>query len=356
VASHTPPTGRQRPAHVSSSMTRCTLVFACCLSLAAADLADFDLGATIKGLPGAMRSNFRQFKVGTRQMWLNGKAAGVVNKRVKAGGAPVSYNELQLLRKSGEDTTKLVQAGIVWLVAPELIPAMLYFYPRALPSTFESERGAERRHATLCRARATATLQLLAKLEDDAAGNGRKAKRAAAQRLLAMQMLTSRGTGGAVVPMQPFLDAAPPAKKPRKGKARATEALKPLPGSLLKTGCRLIGLSGPLPGPIRRGSLAGHLDQLVEEDAVLRRTSLATLSRTELLEACLDRAIARPDATEAQLRSHLATWLQLVNPKPTPSLPAADPYRLRLAVMAASAITSTRTAPEVALPRLLFSP
>eukprot|EP00966_Prymnesium_polylepis_P136695 3158525-Prymnesium_polylepis.1 len=87
---------------------------------------------------------------------------------------------------------------------------MLYFYPRALPSTFESERGAERRHATLCRARATATLQLLAKLEDDAAGNGRKAKRAAAQRLLAMQMLTSRG--------------APPACRAARAAARRSRA------------------------------------------------------------------------------------------------------------------------------------
>ena len=33
--------------------------------------------------------------------------------------------------------------------------------------------------------------------------------------------------------------------------------------------------------------------QLVDEDAVLARTPLTTLSRTELLEACLDRAIAR---------------------------------------------------------------
>ena len=74
-------------------------------------MGDFDLGATIKGLPGAVRSNFRQFKVGTKQMWANGKAAGVVKSRVKAGGAPVTYAELQLLRKSGEDTTKLVQAG-----------------------------------------------------------------------------------------------------------------------------------------------------------------------------------------------------------------------------------------------------
>ena len=173
-------------------MLRRLVLVAMLVCHAAADLGDFDLGATIKGLPGAVKSNFRQFKIGTKQMWVNGKAAGVVKKRVQAGGAPVSFAEQQLLRKSSEDTTKLIQAGVVWLVAPELIPAMLYFYPRALPSTFESEKGAAKRHATLCRVRATATLQLLAQLDEDSAGNGKKAKRATAQKALALQMLKSR--------------------------------------------------------------------------------------------------------------------------------------------------------------------
>ncbi|KAL1529901.1 hypothetical protein AB1Y20_000829 [Prymnesium parvum] len=322
------------------------------LPLACAELADFDLGATIKGIPGAVRSNFRQFRVGTKQMWTNGKAAGAVKKRLKAGGDPLSYSEFHLLRKSSEDTGKLIQAGVLWIVAPELIPVMLYFFPRALPSTFESDQGAQKRYATLCRARATATLSLLTKLEEDSVGEGRKAKRTAAQRLLAIQMLKTKSIADAAAPMQPFLFPSTPPPK-RQGKARALAAIKPLPQPLLKTGCKLIGLSGPIPGPIRRSSLANHLAQLVEEDAILRRTQLSTLSRSELVDACLDRGIGSLESTDAQLQRHLSTWLQLVHPQQTTDAP--DPHRLRLAMMAASAITATRSAPEMALPRLLFT-
>jgi len=333
-----------------------------CVSLVSAD--PIDLGATIRGLPSAVRNNLRQFRIGTRQMWVNGKEAGLIKTRLKVtSGATVTYSELQLLRKSSEDTSKLMRAGLVWLVAPELIPAMLYFYPRALPSTFESERGATRRHATLCRTRATATLQFLAKLDEDSAGSGRKAKRAVAQRLLAVQMVQAHRARSALVPVEPFFAASepPPDRNAlRKGKARAIESLKQLPAPLLKSSCRLIGLSGPVPGPIRRGALASHLDQLVEEDTVLRRTPLSDLSHEELVEACLDRALARPDASDAALRQALSAWLRLVDPAAytkahTSALPP-DPYRLRLATMAASAIVSTRSAPEVTLSRLLFSP
>ena len=155
-------------------------------------IGDFNLGDTIKGLPGQMRGSLRQFRVGTKQMWVNSKAAGSVKKRVTACGIPLNYAELQLLRKSGEDTTKLLQAGVMWLVAPELIPAMLYFYPRALPSTFESTEGCAKRHATLCRLRASATLQLLAKLDEDSVARGKKGVRAKAQRQLAIQAGLSR--------------------------------------------------------------------------------------------------------------------------------------------------------------------
>jgi len=325
------------------------------LPLVAADVGDFDLGATIKGLPGTVKNSLRQFKVGTGAMWVNSKEAGKVKKRVKAGGPLPSYGEQLLLRKSDEDTTKLIQAGVMWLAAPELIPAMLYFYPRALPSTFESSEGCMKRHATLCRLRASATLQLLAKLEEDSVARGKKGVRSRAQRQLAVKMLRSRSISSAMQPVSAFVGepAIDPQKRKRKGKARASEALKGLPQPLLKTGCKLIGVSGPLPGPLRRGTLAGHLDQLVIEDEVLARTSLQSIPRELLIEACIDRAVASPACTDAQLRKHLGDWLSLVSPKAGDT---TDPHRIRLAAMAGSAMISTRTAEEVALPRLLFMP
>ena len=123
---------------------------------------DFNLGDTIKGLPGMIKSNWRQFKMGTGAMWKNSKASSALRKRVRAeGGDILGYPELQLLRKSSEDTSKLVQVGFVWIFLPEMFPALLYFYPRALPSTFESDEGRAKRHASIARMRTTACLELL---------------------------------------------------------------------------------------------------------------------------------------------------------------------------------------------------
>lgn len=64
------------------------------------------------------------------------------------------------------------------------------------------------------------------------------------------------------VPLDPFVLPTPNAPIKKDGKARALVAIKRLPQPLLKTGCKIIGLSGPIPGPIRRATLAGHLSQV----------------------------------------------------------------------------------------------
>ena len=78
-------------------------------SLAFLDLDEFDPVAAVKGIPGAVRDNLRIFRAGTGAMWRNRKAASVVRKRVKQGGAAASYSELLLLRKSGDDAQKLLR-------------------------------------------------------------------------------------------------------------------------------------------------------------------------------------------------------------------------------------------------------
>ena len=219
------------------------------VSPAAAGLEDFNLGDAIRGAPGAIKNSFGTFKRGTGAMWRNSKEAGLIKKRVSRTGCPPSYEEAQLIRRSGEDTSKLVQAGITWLVAPELIPAMLYFFPRALPSTFESEQGREKRHASMCRMRASATLELLMKLEETAAGTNKKALRAQPQAECATLVLRAKSVGGALAPLEDFVGALPQVEGRKSKKPTARAALKGLPQPLLKTGCKLIGVSGPLPGP-----------------------------------------------------------------------------------------------------------
>lgn len=163
------------------------LVLSCCASAAAtavaatssavavsrapppgAELYAFDAVGFAKGIPGMVKGQLRTFRTGVSGMWRNYKEAGAIRKRVKQTGVPATYPELVLLRKSGEDQGKFLQAGVLWLAAPELLPALLYFFPRSIPSTFEGEAGRAKRYATMSRLRAKALLEILTFIEDQA--------------------------------------------------------------------------------------------------------------------------------------------------------------------------------------------
>lgn len=335
-------------------MARHAVLLFCCLPLVVVH-AEFDLVQSVKNLPNAVRKNMCQFRDGTGQMWSNHKLATAVKKRVRQGGDPLSYHELQLLQKSSEDTGKLFQAAALWIVAPELIPALLYFFPRALPSTFETTSAAKKRQESCFRARAIVTLKFLVKLEETSASKGNKGRRATAQRTLAMRMLRAQSVTDAVLPVYPLTVPVSTTTRTRKrsAKACAIEALNPLPQPLVKLFCQLLGLSVALPGPMRRSSLARHMVQLVEEDAALSRQKLSSLSRAELVEACLDRGIGRLNSTESELRQWLKIWLLLVSPEAKRHT-VSEPHRLRLAIIAAAAISTSRGDEALALPRLLL--
>lgn len=353
-----------------------------------------DLKASMSNMPAMIRDNVKRFQVGTKQMWLNGKAAGVVRRRVERGGEALSYAELQLLRRSGEDTFKLLRAGAMWLVAPELFPVLLYFYPRALPSTFETETDRERRRGTLARMRTAAALELLSTLEEQKATNtGRKALAAAEQCEAAELLLRAKSSSHALAFVQGRARAlAPEAKiykhynriaereaqkrRPRKdGKVPEVSvgqssglgkaALMGLSQPVLKAGCKLIGVSGPQPGMFRRGALGAHLEGLALEDSILAAQGTSVLGREELVEACLDRGFGSTALNDAQLRRLLDEWLHLVRSRGDVAVAGGEgvqgalfePHRLRLAAMAACATAAVRREADSmsVLPRLVYA-
>ena len=336
---------------------------------------DFNLGTMVKGFPGMVKKNWQQFTAGSGKMWQNGKAAGVVKKRIKtAGFSTIEYSELQLIRRSGEDTGKLVQAAFVWLFVPELFPALLYFYPKALPSTYESEAGRDKRFASLARMR-TPRLELLGTLEEQAAtrrperGRRRRGRRRDCRALLragtpSRALAYIQMCAGMPQPSDKGYEASKAQKKlaQRKQKKQLPTvttgvgkvSLLGISQPCLKAGCKMIGNSGPSPGFLRRAALGKHLEQLVTEDNVLLRKGIKSLSRTELLEACLDRGFGSVELSDAQLRARLDAWLGLVYRSPGEAL---EPHRVRLAAMAACAASSVRNEQESmsVLPRLLYS-
>ena len=114
------------------------------------------------------------------------------------------------------------------------------------------------------------------------------------------------------------------------------------------------------------GEPPGSCDVLLSarlQSVSLSEQGTSTLSREELIEACLDRGFGSARNSDAQLRHGLGEWLSLVQSdataqKGSAELRAFEPHRLRLSVMAACAVSSARQEREAlsVLPRLLYAP
>ena len=89
------------------------------------------------------------------------------------------------------------------------------------------------------------------------------------------------------------------------------------------------------------------------------RDGVGSLSSEQLLEACLDRGFGSAMQDEAQMRKRLGEWLEVTaHDGESSDEPHGNPYRVRLAAMAAFAMSSVRRPAESSnrLPRLLYAP
>jgi len=340
------------------------------------------LGNALKDMPGQVKRSIRQFRTGCGVMWQNGKDARAIKRTVQHDGHQLSYADLLLLRRDKEDFAKFLQAGFVWFAVPELFPFYLISFPRSAPSAFESDEQRAKKRATLVRMRTRGALDFLTTLEEQAAGGGgisfRPALRttaAIASCELAEQLLQSRSVSQALVYVQSSAATPDPKAKAFKALQRITKAeerrspkqrvgritgagkiaLDGLSQPALKTGCTIIGSSGPKLGMMRRGALGKHLENLVVEDSALAAQGLETLSRDELLEACIDRGFGSIRMSEPRLRKLLKEWLDVGAAREVGG--AYEPHRLRLAMMATFAAGAVRREEDSmsVLPRLAYA-
>ena len=138
----------------------------------------------VKGLPGQVRKSLRRFRTGVGGMWNNYGEVRRIKKGLRQTGEMATYPQLLLIRKTGEDTTKFVQAGAIWLALPELFPLALYCFPRLIPSTFETDASRAKRYRAMSIGRTKAVTKLLTHVEDkwvQSEGWQRQAKKDQAQ-------------------------------------------------------------------------------------------------------------------------------------------------------------------------------
>jgi len=354
--------------------------------------ARYGVEGYVRQIPGEVRSLWRRGKKGAGDLLANRKKASELRTgALKRGGLPaLSYPDLKVLDKSGEDSGTALRNGLTFLFAPRFFFLNLLCNPnaKALPSSFETPEGRERRYSALARARTPATFELLTKLEDNAAAGppsllpkkGAKAA-AEAESARATRVLTARSKARALKELRsvtatpgPSAKAYEPlakiqqrveklrAKNAKNAKNAKKASLKMVPTGagkasllgvsppVLKAACRLIGSSGPQPGVMRRTALGTHLERLVREDAALAKHGLGKLGRDELLEACLDRGLGSTAASDKRLRQLLGEWVSLMRRFGG----GAEPHRLRLAAMAVCATSSVREDTN-ALPQLVYA-
>lgn len=350
-----------------------------------------DVKSFVRQIPGEVQSYWRRGKKGTGALLANRRKANVLRQdALKRGGlSALSYPDLQVLQKSGEDVGKAVKSGLLFWFAPQLFYLYLFSNPKSLPSSFETPEGRERRYSALARVRTPATFELLSTLEEHAAAGpprsifsfdilpkkGAKAA-AEAESARATEVLTARSKARALEKLRSVTATPGPEAKAyeplakiqrRVDKLRAKDskaaAMKVVPTGagkvsllgvsppVLKAACRLIGSSGPQPNVLRRAALGTHLERLVLEDAALAKHGLGALDRDELLEACLDRGLGSPAASDKRLRQLLGEWVSLTRR----FAGDAEPHRLRLAALAVCATSSVREQDAGALPQLVYT-
>jgi len=305
----------------------------------------------IRDIPQTTGAAFKKFRMGMGGIRNNWRAAGTIRKRVKQGGALTTLQEVTLLRKQGEDSMKLLQAGFVYLTVPEMATLMLCINPKMLPSTFEGDEGRLNRWRQLQRMRTSAVMQLLWDLEEETVKKGKRGMRGAERVQIAEGMLRSRQPLQGVRVVEEFT-------RPTKGSSVqvAKKPVEGIPKPVLKAACRLIGIQFAIPGT-RPAALRKHLQMLVEEDAALARTDWSTLSHTDLADACFDRALGCIGDSDKEMRQMLRCWCELTDESrfATPDGVTPDPARLRLAAMSVSAVASCRKE-KGKLSHMLYAP
>jgi hypothetical protein len=270
---------------------------------------------------------------------------------------------------------KLLNFGFVFAVSRD--PLTTYFVAnfQGMPSTFESEEGRSKRFQARSRDHANAVLDLLTTLEEQALKRGRKADVARSQVNIAESVLRTRSKNEALSNLEghaalqgsskTFNELKKIQERVERRKAKGAKlkvgqtttagqiALRGTSNPVLKAGCKLISAKTFPLNVFRRAAIGKHLEQLVEEDDVLQKSGVGSLSRNELIEACLDRGFGAVELSDAELRKQLTSWLCVVR---SCESGAVEPHRLRFAAMATCATDSLRKRQKKTLPQLLYAP
>ncbi|KAI7868602.1 LETM1-like protein-domain-containing protein [Spinellus fusiger] len=235
------------------------------------------------------------YKDGIKLLWGNRKTAKELKRKVQQEGYVLSRSEFQLIYRSEKDVLKLIPFGVVFCILPESIPLLIMFVPGVVPSTClkESQIGyfiylfqeSEKQREKLDKLRQTMCMNVIKSSE--------KIQNITPEDFLSVRNFT------AISKNYDFdFDLARIDKKH------------------LASYCKFMNLSGWGTQGILKRRLDKHMDYLLEDDKLLAKEGVDTLSDSELKQAAEERGMRSINNNMDNISRGVKYWMALHTMQP----------------------------------------
>ncbi|KAI1298779.1 hypothetical protein EDD11_006749 [Mortierella claussenii] len=219
-----------------------------------------------------------QCKDGVKLLWVNKKIVKDLKRAQKEEGHQLTRREFQLIHKTEIDLKRLVPFGLVFLLATEYIPLIIIFAPQLIPTTCVTPSQLEGRRKKIHEKRSVMTEKLI-RLN---------------RREINKEALASYNS---------FMTIA---KKYGEG-----FDYQLIDREHLASFCKFMGLSGFGPRFMLQKRLNKHMLYLKEDDTLLQKDGIDTLTFSELQLANEERGMRSLEVSKEHLEKSLAYWLKL---------------------------------------------
>ncbi|KAF9435453.1 hypothetical protein BGZ76_006266 [Entomortierella beljakovae] len=230
-----------------------------------------------------------QCKDGVKLLWTNKTIVKNLKKVQKEEGHQLTRREFQLIQKTDIDLMRLIPFGLVFILATEYIPLIIIFAPQLIPSTCVTQSQLADRRKKIHEKRSAMTEKLI-RLN---------------RREISKESLASYSSFIAI------------SKKYGEG-----FEYKMIDREHMSSFCKFMGLNGLGPKFMLTKRLSKHMDYIRNDDLLLQKEGLDSLTFAELQLANEERGMRSLEVSKEHLEKSLAYWLKVSLSKETDVPPA----------------------------------
>ncbi|KAF9173349.1 hypothetical protein BGX20_003444 [Mortierella sp. AD010] len=237
------------------------------------------------GVVGKAKDFFRkgkeiviQCRDGVKLLWTNKRIVKDLKKAQREAGHQLTRREFQLIQKTDIDLKRLVPFGLVFIFATEYIPLIIIFAPQFIPSTCVTPSQLEGRRRKIHEKRSAMTEKLIRL-------NRREINKEALANYNSFINIAKRYGEGFDYGM--------------------------IDREHMASFCRFMDLNGFGPKFMLTKRLDKHMSYLKEDDLLLQKEGLESLTFSELQLANEERGMRSLEVSREHLEKSLAYWLKV---------------------------------------------